>query len=39
MTNVSTGDPAGERRITEGFFSVTVTPPAVTSAPAALSAR
>jgi hypothetical protein len=39
MTNVQTGDPAGQRRITEGFFSVTITPPAITSTPAALSAR
>lgn len=34
MTNVLSGDPSGERRISEGFFSVTVTPPA-----AALSQR
>lgn len=28
MNNVQTGDPAGERQIVEGFFSVTVAPPA-----------
>jgi hypothetical protein len=39
MTNVQTGDPAGQRRITEGFFSVTVTPPAAVSGPAALSSQ
>lgn len=27
MSNVQTGDPAGERHIVEGFFSVSVTPP------------
>jgi len=27
MNNVQTGDPAGERHIVEGFFSVSVTPP------------
>lgn len=31
MTNVLTGDPAGERRISEGFFSVSVTPPALSN--------
>ena len=39
MTNVLTGDPSGERRIAEGFFSVTVTPPAAASSSAALSRR
>jgi len=39
MTNVQNGDPAGERRITEGFFSVTVTPPVAVSGPPALSSR
>jgi hypothetical protein len=39
MTNIQTGDPAGSRRITEGFFSVTITPPATTVGPPALSAR
>ena len=39
MTNVQNGDPAGERRITEGFFSVKVTPPAAISGPPALSSR
>jgi hypothetical protein len=29
MTNVQNGDPAGERQIAEGFFSVSVTPPLV----------
>lgn len=28
MTNLQTGDPAGERRIVEGFFSVSVAAPA-----------
>lgn len=31
MSNVQTGDPAGDRNIVEGFFSVTITPPAVTA--------
>ncbi|HEX6791555.1 MAG TPA: hypothetical protein VF247_09615 [Candidatus Krumholzibacteria bacterium] len=31
MNNVQTGDPAGDRTISEGFFSVTVTPPVVTT--------
>ncbi len=38
MTNVLTGAPSGERRISEGFFSVSVTPPAATGSPA-LSTR
>ncbi|HET6463886.1 MAG TPA: hypothetical protein VFH33_08815 [Candidatus Krumholzibacteria bacterium] len=39
MTDVLTGDPSGERRIAEGFFSVTVTPPAATGSSTALSRR
>lgn len=39
MTNVLTGDPAGERRIAEGFFSVSVTPPAAATSPSTLSTR
>ena len=32
MNNVQTGDPAGERQIVEGFFSVSVSPPVAFSA-------
>jgi hypothetical protein len=39
MTNVQTGDPAGARQIVEGFFSVSVTPPAAAAAPASLTLR
>jgi hypothetical protein len=39
MTNVQTGDPAGERRITEGFFSVSVTPPAAAADAGPVSVR
>ena len=39
MTNVLTGDPAGERRISEGFFSVSVTPPAAATSSETLSKR
>lgn len=39
MTNVLTGDPAGERRISEGFFSVSVTPPAAATSATTLSTR
>jgi hypothetical protein len=37
MNNVQTGDPAGERQIVEGYFSVTVAPPA--AAGVSVSAR
>jgi hypothetical protein len=39
MTNVQTGDPAGQRKIVEGFFSVSVSPPVSTGPPAGLSLR
>jgi len=39
MTNLQSGDPAGERRITEGFFSVSVAPPALRADAAAPRAR
>lgn len=39
MTNVLTGDPSGERRIAEGFFSVSVTPPAAATSSTTLSKR
>jgi hypothetical protein len=39
MTDVQTGDPAGERRIVEGFFSVSVSPPVAASPPATVSSR
>jgi hypothetical protein len=39
MTNVLTGDPAGQRRIAEGFFSVSVTAPVAAPASATVSMR
>jgi hypothetical protein len=39
MTDVQTGDPAGERRISEGFFSVSVSPPVAASASPSVSIR
>jgi hypothetical protein len=39
MTNVLNGDPAGERRIVEGFFSVSVTAPAAASSAPTVSTR
>ena len=39
MTNVQNGNPAGERRIVEGFFSVSVSPPAVAGPLPTVSSR
>jgi hypothetical protein len=39
MTNVQNGNPAGERRIVEGFFSVSVASPAAASSLPTVSSR